>query len=316
MKLLKQIRTQLIQELWKNYRQSLSAAGTLVAALEKRQEKILLDHLAIIDLPSQHSGMTTLTQIFASLGYIVQGCDYLPDKQNNFTWMAESDAINQPVATVLPQVVVADFRLNELPISIRKIIETYTSQIKESPLTDLQYLSGKAFLGDNTAANQLLQLLRHYFSSRQWPLPTIRDFQQVREANELLAWVLVFGHIPNHFTISTHLMPSFASFSQFVNFVEHEVKIPLNQQEGKIKGNSSAGIQQASSVGAIENIELADGKVFAPGRFIEFVWRYSCIRSQPLLWNDYFTGFISSHANRVIESLYRHSTEASLEYEN
>lgn len=313
MKLLKQIRSQLIQELWRSYKQSLPAAATLATALEARGEKIILDHLAIIDLPSRYSGIPTLVQIFSALGYIVQGCDYLPEKQNDFTWMVESDALDQPVNTVLPQVVVADFRLDELPISIRKIIESYTAYIKASPLREIQQLSGKAFLGDHSAATQLLQLLHLYFTHRQWPLPTVADFQQVREANELLAWVLVFGHIPNHFTISSHLMSNFPSFSHFIRFVEHELLLPLNQEEGKIKGNSKVGIQQASTIGSIENIELADSKIFAPGRFIEFVWRYSLNKSAPCLWNDYFTGFISSHANRVIESLYRQSTVGVVE---
>lgn len=303
MKLLKQVRQQLIQYLWDFFQKDHQQTQILTQDLQQRGESLVLDHFAIIDLPSNHSGLNLLSQIFSAIGFIPQGHGYLPEKQNEFLWLTEYDAFDQPASTVLPQIVVADFNLAELPPHIRTIIEHYTQYIPPSPLREIQYLSGKAYLGDVVAATQLLQLLKNYFSSRQWPLPTVQDFQQVQAFNELLAWVLVFGHIPNHFTIATHLLRDFADFSAFNAYIEHELKFTFNQQGNKIKGEPGLGIEQSSTLAKPTKIQVADGVIEVANSFIEFVWRYPLIPS-PQKWNDYFTGFIAQQANRVIESLY------------
>jgi hypothetical protein len=310
MKLLKQVRQQLINYLWDFFQKNHQQTQTLTQDLQQRGELLVLDHFAIIDLPSNHSGLNLLSQIFSAIGFIPQGHGYLPEKQNEFLWLTEYDAFDQPASEVLPQIVVADFNLAELPPHVCTIIEHYTQHIQPSPLREIQYLSGKAYLGDSVAAAQLLQRLKNYFSSRQWPLPTVDDFHQVQAVNELLAWVLVFGHIPNHFTIATHLLKGFANFAAFNDYVENELKFTFNQQGSKIKGGSELGIEQSSTVAKPTKIQLADGVIEIANSFIEFVWRYPLI--QPAhKWNDYFTGFIAQQANRVIESLYTMNQETA-----
>jgi len=299
---LKEIRTQLINKLWDAYRNSIAQVKYIEHALLQRDEKIVLDHFAIIDIPGKNSGIPTLCQIFSALGYTVQGHDYLPDKQNEFLWLAEIDAIGQPAQNVLPQVVVADFWLDELPVSVKTIVERYAAQTSKLSLRHIQHLSGKAFLGDKQAATQLLEALVQYFSGRDWPLPTVKDFQIIHEANELLAWTLVFGRIPNHFTVSVHLLNSFKSLMDFNNFITDDLKLKLNDNGEIIKGDPAMGLVQSSTVGEATSVLLADGQVTIPERFIEFIWRYP--HNNLNHWDSYYTGFIANNANRVIESLY------------
>jgi hypothetical protein len=198
---------------------------------------------------------------------------------------------------------VADFRLDELPPPVRNIIFKYSSQAAASPAAQFETLANRDAQHDETAAQELLQLSAKYFSGRDWPLPTVAEFEIVREFNELIAWVLVFGRRPNHFTFSIHLMPEFDSLAVFHDFVEQVVGLPLNQDGGIIKGGAASGIEQGSTAGTPEIIQLADGSVELPMGFVEFVWRFRN-KPQPVLWDDYFTGFVANHANRVIQSLY------------
>lgn len=267
---------------------------------------LYLDHFAIIDLPGPQTGIDQLNQIFSALGFIVQGRDYLPEKQNDFLWLTESDSLNQAAQNVLPQVVVADFRLDELPLEIRKIIEKYAKQNPPSPLTALQKQIGAVYLGDHAFIPEILNTLEQYFSGRTWAPPSKKEFLFVQEFNELLAWVLIFGRRANHFTLSVHLLDHFQNIHQFGQVLEKDLKLTLNREGGAIKGNKSCGIAQGSTLGKLVTVPLSDGNVTIRSGFVEFVWRYPnpSLSKPPRYWNDFFTGFIARQANHVIQSLY------------
>lgn len=302
--MLKNIRRQIIHSLWDHYHDSNEHAQRITQCLQqKNMVSPALDHLAIIDLPGPHTGLHELSRIFSALGYEIHGRDYLPEKQNDFAWMAACDSFGTPAAQALPQVVVADFRPDECPADVREIILKYSRQAPPSPAAKIETLAAHAADGDARSAQDLQQLVLTYLSGRDWPLPTVREFETVRAFNELIAWVLVFGRRPNHFTLSIHLLPAFENLSRFHDFIEHEVGLHLNHDGGTIKGGSHTGIEQGSTAGTPETIILADGEVELPLGFMEFVWRFQN-KSQPALWDDYFTGFVANHANRVIQSLY------------
>jgi len=307
---LTEIRNKLIQNLWTRYKTSFPAINEIEAALWRRgQEKIILDHFAIIDLPGKNSGIPVLSQLFSWLGYVLQGNDYLPEKQNDFAWMAQSNAHTQPADQVLPQIVVADFRLHELPPDVAAIIEKYSAQIPNTLTDEMRRLIAAAESGNtaNTAAaDQLLAQMTQIFSGRTWPLPTVAEFNRVHACNELLAWALVFGRIPNHFTLCGHLLTAFASLEELLAFMVEELKLELNEAGGKIKGHEREGLRQGSTKGQMMEVKLADGHCCIPGQFVEFIWRYPKEdKKKAILWGEYYTGFIPQNANRVIESVYR-----------
>lgn len=304
--MLEHFRKKLLKNLQDAYFKSVPAAQKIQDALHARGiHNIPMDHYALIDLPSEKTGMDTMNQIYSSLGYITQGRDYLAEKQNEFLWMVESDAIHKKVEDVLPQVVLADFWLKDLPEEIRKIILSYVGESKACSLAEIQNLAAKVYWGDAKAEEKLLRMLTHYFSGRDWPLPTIANFLKVQAFNELLAWVLVFGRVPNHFTIPIHLIAGFESLEDFNDFVENKVGLKLNRVNGVIKGSSREGLQQSSTVGEKVTVQLADGSVEIADRFFEFVWRFPKAGiEKPVYWKDFFTGFIGVNATHVIESLY------------
>lgn len=305
--MLKSIRQKIVHSLWERYRDTTPDIRLIESALRRKNIRdLVLDHFAIIDLPGQASGIPMLKNIFAGLGFVERGKGYLADKQNDFLWMAEEGYAHAGVRDVLPQVVVADFRPQEMPAEISRIIDNYARQTRRFPLEQAQVLAASLQAGDSSADKLLADMLLEYFSGRDWPLPTIKEYQTVREFNELLAWVLIFGRRPNHFTLSCHLLDDFSSFTEFLDFVEIETSLKLNDEGGVIKGGKERGIAQGSTMGATQRVALADGEIEIAAGFIEFVWRYplAAKEAKPALWNDYFTGFIAQHADRVIESLY------------
>src|SRR3990167_5631044 len=196
-----QIRQRTIEHLWRNYSTTNSHVKRIEACLRAKNIALPpLDHLAIIDLPGPHTGIPELRRIFTALDYIFQGKDYLPEKQNDFAWMAEANSHGTRAEKVLPQIVIADFRLDEMPVNVRDIIYKYSSRALPSPAAAIERLTQN--LDDESAAT-ILKLTTDYLQGRDWPLPSVNEFKTVREFNELIAWVLVFGRKPNHFTYST-----------------------------------------------------------------------------------------------------------------
>jgi Domain of unknown function (DUF1338) len=302
--LFKKVRRDLIQNLWQFYKNVTPEAALLEDALAKHNETLVLDHCAIIDLPSPHSGMNKLAEIFTAIGFTVQGRDYLPEKQNDFLWMAEIDAHEREAIEVLPQIVLADFRLEELAPHVRATIEKYTRHINKSIVPEVHALCREVDSNNIDAAKRLVTLLSTYLTRRDWPLPTLADFKMVAAANELIAWVLVFGRCPNHFTIGVHLLKNFNTLGAFNDFATEHLQLNLNKIDNIIKGAPHMGIEQSSTLGAMRPINLNDGQIELPGYFVEFVWRHAKASHPPIQWQDYFTGFIAGNANRVVESLY------------
>lgn len=318
--MLKNLRQSIVHRLWQAYRLNTPQMQSIENKLhEKGITQLYLDHFAVIDLPGPQTGIRELQPLFSALGYTFKGQDYLADKQNDFAWLCEDDSESLLALETLPQVVVADFRLDELPTEIKKIIEKYSKLAPPSPTPTIQQLAHNL---DVNKFQQLMALVTQYLIGRDWPLPTVNEFYTVQEFNELLAWVFVFGRRPNHFTLSVHLFDHFSDLADFSQFVEEEVKLTLNRDGGAIKGGTHTGIAQGSTLGITENIRLADGYIQIPTGFVEFVWRYPRCdlnhlhlqnnpQDKPKFWNDYFTGFVAQHANRVIESLYTHSSPFS-----
>lgn len=308
MSLLQNVQQQFQQLLWQNFKNANPVIKELEFFLQDNyQATITLDHFAIIDLPGSHAGRHYLSQIFTILGYQFQGEDYLPDKQNDFLWMADPYTTQQDPTAALSQIVLADFRLEEMPIAIQQIITKYTSTIQPIPFTKLAKLAQLTELSDSDAAAQLIAELQHCLVGRAWIIPSVTDYQTIHEYNELLAWALVFGRIPNHFTVAVHLLNKFQNLNEFNDFITNEFKLRLNDQGGIIKGQAEQGLLQSASMGETITLPLTDGNITITSPFIEFIWRFpKSVTKKPTVWNDYFTGFIAGNANRIIESLYEH----------
>ncbi|MES2142442.1 MAG: DUF1338 domain-containing protein [Pseudomonadota bacterium] len=304
---LNQVKQLVMRQLWRNYVANLRSVSHIQTVLQEQYDEVLLwDHFALIDLPGPHTGIGPLSELFLHLDYEVRGRDYLPEKQNDFVWLAEKSIEAQSAKKALPQVVVADFRREELAPEVRKIIDAYASLAKPLDIEQLRHLQRRILDQDKDAIYEIVKLVTDYLKGRDWPLPSVKEFETVKQSNELLAWVLVMGRQVNHFGWAIHLSKSFNNLQVFNQFVSDTLSIPLNEKGGVIKGHAENGIEQSSTAPITQSVTLVDGTIDVSDRFIEFVWRYPVLSSneKPVLWNDYFTGFIANNADHVVESLY------------
>jgi hypothetical protein len=305
--MLHQVRQLIVTQLWHHYTTDLSLISAIQRAVWTQYHEVLLwDHFALIDLPGPYTGIGPLSYLFSLLGYEIRGSDYLVEKQNKFVWLAVTSIATQKAGEALPQVVVADFHREVLDPEVRKIIDTYAALAKPLAIQQLHCLQKRILERDAVAVQELVALVVAYLKGRDWPLPTVKEFEIVRRHNELLAWVLVMGRQINHFGWAIHLSKKFTDLTTFNHFVSNKLNIPLNKEGGLIKGGRKQGIEQSATAAITKSIHLADGTVDLSDRFIEFVWRYPVCSSNatPVLWKDYFNGFVASNADRVVESLY------------
>ena len=228
------------------------------------------------------------------------------EKQNDFIWLCEENCEEKIETETLPQIVIADFRLHELPVTVQKIIEKYVTPIAPIPLTDIAKLCLAVKKGDGSAQVHLISTIINQFKGRAWPTPCIRDYEIVKEANELLAWVLIFGRQANHFGLSIHLISQFKSLKEFNDTLKINYGIPFNSRDLEIKGDKQIGIEQSSTADYLIKVTLEDGIIDVPCPFVEFVWRFPKLpHTTAVLWKDFYTDFYAQNANRVIESVYQ-----------
>jgi len=268
----------LMEALWQNYVSKISYRDLLFS------DKVYKDHLAIIDLGVGNYNREQLRRCFEPYGFYQAGEGYLADKINDFMWMTHASNEKQDAKKALPQVVLADFRIDLLSAKNREIIHKYYN-----------------------AKNNLQALLKHedvchYLASRAWPLPSYNEYMAVYEENPLLAWVLLNGRCVNHFGILINLNQGFESLTEYCKIMN--AKLHLNVIDGVIKGNKAMGIEQSASMGEPISVALEGGAIVSTKPFVEFVWRYPKEGvEKPRAWNDYFGGFIAQNANKIIESI-------------
>lgn len=303
--MLNRIKSHVFSQLWQNYTSGLIELSTIQRHIQQHfQEELKLDHLALIDLPGPCTGMDTLSCLFSYLGYKVRGQDYLAEKQNNFRWLSEEVSIATLAVDAFPQVVVADFCREALTPEVLTIIDYYAAFAKPLDNDYLEFLQRRMLQQDGRAADEMSIFIMNYLQQRDWPLPTVKEYEIVKRHNELLAWVLVRGRQVNHFAWAIHLSKGFNSLEAFNHCLHSSLCIPLNEKGGLIKGDINKGIEQSATQPAVKSVRLADGFIDLSDRFIEFVWRHPKKTGKPTLWHDYFTGFVADNADRVVESLY------------
>ena len=297
--ILAEIRTSLTTAIWDSYIRDFPHLKNILS-----EQKLILDHFAIIDLPSQNSGCHYMARVLERIGYIRAGAGYLKSKINDFIWFRQEDYHNKTSYDMLPQIIIGDFRIEELSANVANIIKKYTSDIKLFDFDKFDVLLTELPRMPSYAKTEILKLLTDYFISRRWKLPSLQEFEEVKKENELLAWVLLFGSKINHFGIGVYLRDDIINLEAFNGRLEKELKIKINSSGGKIKGNPAIGIEQSATLGQDYHIRLSDGSITHPGNFMEFIWRYSD-KSTPKLWTDYHTDFIPQNANHVVESVYK-----------
>jgi len=286
------LRKKLIKTLFSEYVKDVPKTKNLL-----NEDNLFLDHLAIIDLPSKDSGIHIMKKILEKLGFQYGGNGYLPEKNNDFIWMHDPDFTNQKPEEALPQIVLADFRLENFSQNSQNIISKHTSQLAEFDFEKLDNL-----LSQKNTDDEIITLVSNYLCNNTLYKPTAEEYIAIKQENDLTAWVLLFGRKINHFGFSVYQNNKFDNLKNFSAYISSKLSLPLNENGGLIKGSPKCGIEQSSTIGEKVYVTIENTIFEANNSFIELIWRHS-IKANPLNYSDYFTGFIAQNANKVVESL-------------
>lgn len=285
----------LINKLWVQYIKEMPWHSAL-----PHSSTPLLDHLAIIDLNSEYSGISYLQSIFETCGFEAVGSGYLPDKINDFIWMRSPETLDSLPNCAMPQIVLADFRMDLLSTKNRNLVRRCAKYYEPFSMQPIMNALSK----EAQDLERHVEMLSQHMNQRFWPLPTYKEYMDLKEENELMSWVILFGRAVNHFGVGVYTLNEWNNLTEFNSYAKMAHSISLNDAGGEIKGSVSLGIEQSSTIGQNHKFDLEGGSVIVVGSFMEFVWRHSKVE-KPKRFGEYYTGFIASNANKVIESVYQ-----------
>ncbi|MBM3381565.1 MAG: DUF1338 domain-containing protein [Betaproteobacteria bacterium] len=303
------------RELWNNYRMKVEEVPRVEDALRSLGEVWHEDHVAFRTLPGEHCGSHVLEGLFRLMGYRRRDNYVFRDKRLKAFWMEPPTEPSTPAHLVLPKVFISELELKDFSPEFRACIQKYTSQLETSPLLEWRRAEEELKRADyptHPAANDSVRLLETLKTSLvsylgngpAWKRPSFTDYQMLLRESEYAAWTLVFGAVPNHFTVSVHLMKRFASLEQFNEFLINKLAVAMNDSGGKIiKGSASVQLEQSATLAHKIPVLFQEGVRLLPYAFVEFAFRYPH-EGMPAdgLWGSYYQGFVTDNADKIFES--------------
>lgn len=316
-----------VSRLWAQYRAAVPDARRVEDALRARGETWNEDHLALRTLPGAHCGAHVLEKAFALLGYERRDSFRFEDKQLSAFWMSPPLAPGARSAQVLPKVFISELIPDAFSGPFREVIRRAVDQVVGDPIDALARLAQQVRTGDASGAGAQREegvrdggreggpesgrareledgLVALLSNGPAWARPMSSDYEVLRKESEYAAWTLAFGSRPNHFTVSVHLMSSFASLEDFNSYVISALNIPMNTSGGGlIKGTKAVRLEQSATLAAEATVAFQDKAARLPYAFIEFAFRHPREgRAHDGAWDSYYQGFEVKNADKIFES--------------
>lgn len=291
-----------IKALWEFYRGRVPQARELENALRARGDTWIEDHIAFRTFPGEHVGAHVVAGIFEALGYERRDDYDFKEKKLSAFWLEPPMAAGMPHEQVLPKVFVSELRLDECTPSLRRIIESYLREVTSSPLPQIEALARRP-----EAAAELVSLATQYLTAgAPWRRPLLADYETLLGESEYAAWTLLFGPVPNHFTVCSHLMRTFSHLSDLNEFLEREMRVPMNRSGGGlIKGSPDIGLEQSATMAFATPVLFQETARNIPFAYIEFAHRWPLpTRANDGRWDSYYQGFVTNNADKIFESTF------------
>lgn len=261
-----------------------------------RPEDIENDHIAFRTMGVPQLGIRSLEKIFLHYGYRRRDRYPFEAKKLNAHWYA-------PPEPRFPRVFISELRVEDLSEEARRIITSYTDEVRSDPVDDLDLDNGPqvdAFL------HQAL-----------WRLPTYADYKRLETESEYAAWVIYNRYYLNHYTVSVHNLPEpYDDLARYNAFLEAQ-GFRLNDSGGKIKKSPDGLLLQSSTVAEMIQADFAGGeKHWISGSYVEFAERrvlpqYAHLPKSALTRGHRREGFEAGNADKIFESTYTSQTRRS-----
>jgi hypothetical protein len=258
----------LLTKLWNDYSAMNKQAGTIHAALEKRGEKVVNDHIAFrtFDLPK--TGIEALAAPFLKLGYKdASGKGYDFPAKKLFARHYEHPEPGRP------KIFISALKVEECSLELRKVILALVDQVPDSLLHSEDFL----------------------ISGTPWKQVSWQTYQALLKESEYAAWMSAFGFRVNHFTVFFNALKSFKDLAELNQFIK-ATGFELNTAGGEIKGNKNVYLEQSSTLAYPVEVVFADRKETVPACYYEFAKRYVMPDGK------LFQGFLPDSADKIFES--------------
>ncbi len=247
------------------------------------------DHIAFRTMGVPHLGIASLEKIFLHFGYTKRDHYVFESKKLDAYWYAPPDE-------KFPRIFISELRVGDLSENARKIIHSYTDEVKSDPVDQL-HLKDPVSVGN-------------FLHKPLWRIPTKADYLALLEESEYAAWVIYNRYYLNHYTISVHyLKDGYNQLTQFNDFLERN-GIKLNDAGGKIKTSPDGLLLQSSTVAQVLEAGFAgDEKHMIAGSYVEFAERrvlphFAHLQKQDLKREHRREGFEANNADKIFESTF------------
>ena len=242
-------------------------AGAIHAALEKKGERVVNDHVAFRTFNLPRVSIDVLAAPFLTLGYKTQGPGYDFKAKRLFARHYEHP---QPG---LFKVFISELKVNEFSPDLQKTVAKLVDQVPEALTRREDFL----------------------ISGAAWKPVAWQVYQDLLKESEYAAWMAAFGFRVNHFTVFFNALKSFSDFAALNSFIKG-LGYPLNAVGGEIKGSAAVYLEQSSTMAQPVEVAFADRKEKIPGCYYEFARRY------PMPDGKLFQGFLPESADKIFES--------------
>lgn len=247
------------------------------------------DHIAFRTMGVPHLGIASLEKIFLHFGYTKRDHYVFESKKLDAYWYAPPDE-------KFPRIFISELRVGDLSENARKIIHSYTDEVKSDPVDQLN-------LKDPVSVGNFLH-------EPLWRMPAKSDYLELLEESEYAAWVIYNRYYLNHYTISVHyLKEGYNQLTQFNDFLERN-GIKLNDAGGKIKTSPDGLLLQSSTVAQVLEAGFAgDEKHMIAGSYVEFAERrvlpqFAHLQKKELKREHRREGFEANNADKIFESTF------------
>ncbi|HYX31618.1 MAG TPA: DUF1338 domain-containing protein [Oligoflexus sp.] len=306
MELIDQCRREVFKRLWAHYSQLVPIVPKLNQAFKDRGEDWTEDHVAYRTLPGEFTGAHILQGVFEALGYSRKDDYFFEAKQLKAFWLCPPD-VQGHTRDASPKIFVSELIPTKFSSDFQEVIRRLGSQVTASPLRRIQQLRDQVRGGNQLAIEQMTRecvTLLTTFPS--WSRPSLRDYEVLKKESEYASWTMLFGHQINHFTVSVHLLKSFQGIRAVADFLEKDLKVPMNHSGGVVKGTSDLLLEQISTMAVDIDYAFQEGVEKVPYGFVEFAYRYPMSdKKHDGLWQSYYQGFVTSNADKIFESTFK-----------
>ncbi|MEJ1930828.1 DUF1338 domain-containing protein [Nostoc sp. NIES-2111] len=286
--------------LWQEYSARVTYARTYQEMITTAGGTVANDHIALrslrlsVERPQGivNLGIDYLSQIAETLGYMPAGEYHFPQthlyaRHYRHPQQAEFD---------LPKLFISELIVDELPKHIVELISQTVSTIPEEFTSTIPDFSPQE--NDEVIAQNLQTVF-----TRPWLTPRRSVVEEVNQATQYGAWVLLHGYAVNHFTgyVNRHQTPKYANIDDTARGLA-SLGVPM---KAEIEGDVACGLRQTATQAVKEMVTVIDD---VSGQEIQIPWTYAyyeIAQRYPLEIapgkQELFDAFLGNNAQQLFE---------------